>query len=169
MMQQFNFKRRTHWSGPHLTGLLLLLAGVAICASPMYMTTLTPLKDLLSVGIAAIAIGLLIMFTYSGTLIDFTNGRVKEYQSIAGLKIGQWSNLPAVHTVRVVSVNSHHSNVSNGVSPTFSGTVTEFKVVLYQDSHLPSYTFTYAKEEIALKDAKVLASMLSATLETQLA
>ncbi len=116
------------------------------------------------VGIGAIAIGLFIVTSYGGTLIDLTGKRFKEYSSIGGYKVGEWMELPDIVKVKVVSATYVSSNTPNGISPTLSGKVTDFKILLYSSASKPLLSFEYSNKEKAVKHAKRLASNLHADL-----
>lgn len=122
------------------------------------------MERILVVGIGAIIIGLLIMSSYEGTLIDFTQKRYKNYLSIGGYNIGQWAILPDVLKIKVISYSYISTNTPNGISPTLSGKVTDFKTLIYSNSSKPIFSFKYSNKDKALKHAKRLAADLNADL-----
>ena len=140
-MKEFNFKKRNLVSGPHILGPLLIVAGlVALVSAVIFKNDVTPVRTLL-VGGGAIVLGLLIINSYDGTLIDLRNKRIKTYNSIAGYKLGDWTALPDISLVKVISTSYVRTNVPNGISPTFSGKVTDFKILLYSDDTKPTLAF----------------------------
>ncbi|MFA0962155.1 hypothetical protein AB9P05_10130 [Roseivirga sp. BDSF3-8] len=163
-MANFNFKKRSLGSGPHLLGILLILAGLFALASPLFLKSDSSLEKVLAVGIGAVVIGLFIVSLYSGTLIDFTHNRFKEYQSIGGYRFGEWVALPDISCVKVISRSYKSTNTPNGISPTLSGRVTDFKTLIYSDSSEPVLSFEYANKDKAVKHAKQLAADLNADL-----
>lgn len=163
-MKEFNFKKRNLVSGPHILGPLLIVAGlVALVSAVIFKNDVTLVRTLL-VGGGAIVLGLLIINSYDGTLIDLRNKRIKTYNSIAGYKLGDWTALPDISLVKVISTSYVRTNVPNGISPTFSGKVTDFKILLYSDDTKPTLAFVYSKKKKAVKQATKLATNLNAEL-----
>jgi hypothetical protein len=70
-MQHFDFKERNLISGPHLLGLLLVITGIFVLISPAFLSSGSSIEKVLAVGMVSVIIGLLIILTYKGTLIDF--------------------------------------------------------------------------------------------------
>ncbi len=163
-MKNFNFKKRDFASGPHLLGILLILAGVFALVSPMFLKSGVSIERVLAVGIGALIIGLLIVSSYGGTLIDFSQKRFKDYTSIVGYKYGEWMTMPDIVTIKVTSSSYRSTNTSNGISPTLSGKVTDFKIFLYANSPQPIFSFEYSSKRKAVKKAQRLAADLKADL-----
>ena len=157
----FNFKRRNLLSGPHLLGILLIIAGVFSLSIPMFFNHESSMIRTYSIGSGAMLVGLIIVFTYGGTLIDFTEKRYKEYLSIVGYRFGEWVTLPHVVMVKVVSSSYTSTNTPNGISPTFSGKETNFKIMIYNDGPKPIFSFVYTKKAKAVINAKSLANNLN--------
>lgn len=122
------------------------------------------MEKIVGVGLGAIIIGFGIVTSYSGTLIDFTEKRVKEYFSIGGYKFGEWTTHPVILKVKVISNSYIVTNTPNGISPTFSGKVTDFKTLIYSRSTKPVLSFVYSNRDKAVKNAKNIASNLNAEL-----
>ncbi|MEQ8684765.1 MAG: hypothetical protein RIE86_05715 [Imperialibacter sp.] len=167
-MSQFDFKKRSLLSGPHLLGSLMILAGVFALISPMLMESGSSLEKTLLVGDGAVVIGLAIVSSYEGTLIYFSENKMKDYTSVFGYKFGEWVELPSIATVTVTSTNYRSTNTSNGISPTLSGEVTDYRVLLYDNSSKPAFSFAYPKKLIAMDAAKRLADNLHAELVVRL-
>lgn len=146
-MESFNFKRRNLVSGPHLLGTLLILAGLFALLSPVFFKNENSMERVLGVGIGAIILGLLIVSSYGGTFIDFTEKRFKEYFSIGGYKFGEWTTLPVILTVKVISTSYISTNTPNGISPTLSGRVTDFKILIYSKVSKPVFSFVYSNRD----------------------
>ncbi|WP_114752036.1 hypothetical protein [Pleomorphovibrio marinus] len=163
-MNYFNFKRRNLVSGPHLLGSLLLIAGLFVLISPFFYRNEDALERVIYVGLGAMILGLVVVSTYGGTLIDFSESRFKEYVSIGGYKSGKWTALPDVLSVKVISSSYISTNTPNGIHPTFSGKVTDYKTLIYSDAPTPVLSFVYSSRERAIQDAKHLASNLNAEL-----
>ncbi len=167
-MNNFNFKRRNLDSGPHLLGSLLIMAGLLALVSPAFFRNENSMERVIGVGVGAITLGLVIVSSYGGTLIDFTENRFKEYHSVVGYKIGEWTTLPVILTVKVISTSYRSTNTPNGISPTFSGKVTDFRTLIYSNNSKPVLSFVYSNREKAVKHAKSLASNLNADLILQI-
>lgn len=163
-MNSLNFRNRNLISGPHLLGTLLISAGLFALVSPTFLESGSSMERVLAVGIGAIIVGLLIITSYGGTMIDFTQNRFKEYQSVVGYKFGEWNTLPEIIKVKVISNSYISSNTPNGISPTFSGKVTEFKILIYSKPSVPVLSLVSSYEDKAVKYAKDLASNLNAEL-----
>lgn len=166
-MSNFNFKRRKLTSGPHIIGMLLLVAGTINLLSPMLFNNEAAIERVLAVGLGAIILGLIIVLSYSGTLIDFANKRTMYYSSIIGFRFGEWEALPDILSISVISKRYSTSNTSNGISPTLSGKVTNFRVLLYSNNVKPELSFIYSKKDEAIKQAQLLASNLNAELKVE--
>jgi hypothetical protein len=163
-MNKFNFKKRNLVSGPHLLGPVLIIAGLFALLSPLFLKSESSMEKIIGVGVGAIVIGLGIVSSYSCMLIDFTEKRFKEYFSIGGFKFGEWADLPDISTVKVISNSYVLTNTPNGISPTFSGKVTDFRISLHSDASKPAFSFVYSNKDKAIKKAKKLASNLDAEL-----
>lgn len=75
-------------------------------------------------------IGMFLISIYSGTLIDFQKHRFREYQSIFWFKLGQWQKLPKIEHAELILHSFRSRNTPNGITPTLSGLVTIYKVIL---------------------------------------
>lgn len=163
-MKNFNFKKRDLVSGPHLLGALFIMAGVFALVSPTFLKSGSSTERVLAVGIGALIIGLLVISSYSGTLIDFNRKEFREYLSIGGYKFGEWIALPDILKIKVISTSFVSSNTPNGISPTLSGKVTVFKTLIYSNSSKPIFSFEYSNIDEAVKHAKRLAAELNTDL-----
>jgi hypothetical protein len=163
-MNHFNFKNRNLSSGPHLLGILLIIAGLFALISPAFLKSAYSLERVLAVGIGALIVGIIIISSYDGTLIDFTRKRFKEYFSIGGYKFGKWLALPDILKIKVISTSYLSSNTPNGISPTLSGKVTDYKTVIYSNSSIPVFSFKYSTLDNAVTHARRLAADLNADL-----
>lgn len=163
-MKKFDYKERNLISGIHLLGPILIFAGLFALVSPVFLKSESPKEKIIGVGVGAIIIGLGIISSYSGTEIDFSEKKVREYFSLGGVRMGKWKALPDILKVKVISNSYIRRNTPNGVSPTFSGRVTDFKTVLYSEASKPVFSFFYSNKASAVKNAKHIASNLSAKL-----
>ncbi|MGK7394369.1 MAG: hypothetical protein ACNS62_07340 [Candidatus Cyclobacteriaceae bacterium M3_2C_046] len=163
-MKYFNFKRRNLLSGPHLLGPLLIFAGLFSIMSPLFLSSGNALEMVIGIGLGAIILGMVIISSYGGTLIDFTKNRYKEYFSIAGYKLGEWTTLPIILKVKVISTSYMSTNKPNGISPTFSGRVTVFRTFIYSNTATPVFSFMYSDRRKAVRHARTLASNFMADL-----
>jgi len=166
-MKIFNFKNRRLFSGPHLLGTLLILSGfVALIGDLFFIRESSPEKVIL-VGGGAIILGLIIISSYSGTLIHFSGKRYKEYFSLGGYKFGEWTALPPILKVMVVSTSFIETNTPNGISPTLSRKVTDYRLLVYSLTSNPVLSFVYADKDNAIKQAKGFAIDFNADLELE--
>lgn len=163
-MKYFNHQKRDLTSGPHLIGLILVFAGAFALLSPTLFAVGSSMQRVIMVGLGAILIGLFILVTFEGTLIDVAGRRFKEYTSIGGYKWGEWTALPEIANIKVTSVTYQSTNTPNGVSPTLSGKITEHSIMLYADEHASLLSFNYSNKHKAVKQAKSLAAELKVAL-----
>ncbi|WP_177179684.1 hypothetical protein [Cyclobacterium xiamenense] len=160
----FDFKRRTLISGPHLLGSLLILSGILALVGTSFLNLGDSLERNLAVGMAAILLGLPILSTYGGTRIDFSGNRYKNYRSIAGFRQGAWKTLPLIVRVELIETKRRRTNQPNGISPTLSGNVIEFTILMYASAPRPLFVFVYTNGDKALEQAQLLASALKCKL-----
>jgi hypothetical protein len=163
-MKNINIRKRNLGSGSHLLGALLIMAGLFVLISPAFLKSDSPMEKVLAVGIVTLIIGFLIVSSYSGTLIDFTQKRFKEYLSIGGYQFGEWMVLPEIMKIKVTSTSYLSSNTPNGISPTISGKVIDFTLRLYSNAQKPVFMFKYSNGDKAIKQARRLAKDLDADL-----
>lgn len=163
-MKNFHYKKRNLVAGPHLLGTLLMVAGIFALLSPTFLEGKSSIERVFAVGIGALLLGLVITFTYGGTHIDFKQKRFIEYLSIGGYSMGKWMPLPDLIKIKVISKSQLVTKKPNGISPTLSGKVTKSKILLYQNSSKPLFSFEYSNLDSAVKNAKRLAAELNAEL-----
>lgn len=164
-METYNFKKRNLTASPHLFGLIGVAAGIFIIISPSFLASGSSVEKTIVVGVMALVIGLIIVTSYGGTLIDFGTKGVKEYFVFCGYRTGRWEPLPPIEKVKVVATSFRSTNTPNGISPTLSGKVTEYKVLLYSDNPTPTFSFIYTKEDEAKTKAQQIAKGLDVELE----
>ena len=140
------------------------MAGLFALVSPVFFKNESSTERVLVVGLGATILGLMVVSSYGGTFIDFSEKKFKEYLSIGGYKFGEWTTLPIVSTVKVISTSYMNTNTPNGISPTLSGKVTDFKILIYSNASKPLLLFVYSNRDKAVKHAKSLASNLNADL-----
>ncbi|WP_228691205.1 hypothetical protein [Lunatimonas sp.] len=163
-MKQYDFKNRQLVSGPHLLGVLFIAAGVlAIIGSAIFQPDRS-LEKPVYVGIAAIVFGAAILSTYTGTVIEFNERKAKDYFSFLGYPFGEWKPLPNIKRIVVTHVKKKVTNTPNGISPTWSGTVHEFRAFLYSESATPIFSFVFSNKEQAIKTGKLLSENLHAEI-----
>lgn len=157
-MKPFNYQKRSLFSGPHLLGLILVLVGIFVLISPTFLESGSSLEKVITVGIVTLTIGLIILSSYSGILLDFSKNRYKNYFSIVGFRFGEWNFLPQISKIEVIPYSYKSQNVPNGISPTLSGTINSFKVILYSKSYQRIFSFDYSNLNRAVKKANQIAN-----------
>jgi len=162
--QQFIFKNRDFLSGSRLLGCIFIFAGVFALLSPVLFEIDVSAQRVFLVGGVTILIGYVAAFSYSGTKIDFARSKFREYQVIAGFTTGEWQKLPPITAVKVISRTYMQRNMPNGISPTMSGKVTDFYVLLLANHPEPVLSFIYTSEKKAVKGAKLLATCMNTEL-----
>jgi len=163
-MKIFEYKSRKLFYGTHLLGFIFVMAGIMALVSPVFVENERSIEVVLSIGTGAVVLGIVIMYSYSGTLIDFANNSFKEYFAVGGIKTGEWAPLPERLTIKVIEHVYTGTNTPNGISPTLSSTITDYRTLIYADTATPKFAFIYKKKELAVKEAKVLSSNLGAEM-----
>jgi len=164
-MKNYKFIRRNFFSGPHLLGVIFIAVGLFALVSPAIFTSGSSLEKSFYLGTTAVILGTLIVSSYGGTEIDFHKNRVKDYFSILGYRFGEWAALPAIKRISAISIDYQATNTPNGISPTWSGTVTDHKVFLYSENVTPILSFVFSNKKRAIEAAKLLAFNLDAVCE----
>ena len=170
-MKKYNFKYKSlsmsspYSNGFHLLGLILLPVGVFLLIAPVFIEGLESLEQSLFVGIGALVLGLIILSTYGGVMVSFKDRKIKKYYSLCGYKTGEWLPLSEQVSIELRSFSYKYTNTPNGISPTLSGKVTEYRTRLYSgDSDEPMVYLRYTNKAQAVKEAKLLSSHLEADL-----
>ena len=163
--QHINHSATGVFSSHRLIGILFVLAGLLSIASPYFMEEAGSGGRSLWVGIAFISIGVLVNSLFKGVLVDLADKRFKLYQSVLGLKSGNWESLDKAKSVRLIQITEHSTNLPNGISPTLSGNITDFHVVVISKDEQALFSMSYSSEQKAREVAKSLASGLDITFE----
>jgi hypothetical protein len=104
-------------------------------------------------------LGLGLVSTFSGTLIDFEKKRIKRYQSIFWVKTGKWKPMPKVEHAELIHYTYLHRNLPNGISHTVSAEITTYKCVLKMEGK-KLLVFDYAKESEAIAGLEIILKAL---------
>ena len=148
-----------------MLGLIFIAVGLFTVISPTIITSDSSFERSIYVGAGAIVLGSMIVSSYGGTEIDFNQKRVKENSSFLGYQFGEWAALPDVKRIAVITRNYKATNTPNGISPTWSGIVTDHKVFLYSENPKPIISFVFSNKEHAVEAAKLLSANLDAVCE----
>lgn len=158
-MTLFDYRQRTFFTGTHLIGLLVIGAGLLTFVLPFLLTEHGLQTRDIAIGLSALCIGALLTTAYSGCFLDLPGHRYKEYYSICWLRFGRWETMPAISQLRLLSHQYLQSNTANGISPTLSGKVTDYKLFVYvAHEERPYLTFTYTNQDKAETAAGQLAA-----------
>ncbi|MEM7110295.1 MAG: hypothetical protein AAF519_18860 [Bacteroidota bacterium] len=150
-MKYYNFKSRSFNSGPHFLGLILTFCGLIILLSPFLFELQVPLETVYWLSGVLLFIGTRIVSYYRGTLINFTHKQFKEYTSFLGYKFGEWHALPALSGITFTSKKQRVTNTVNGVSPTWSGELVFYHLILLGRNDQPEFTFSFTNKKKAAK------------------
>jgi len=159
-MHFYNYKRRDLRIGAHLLGSILLLISLFVLVSPLFVEAGDNLQKTLWVGSISFFVGLLIINTYEGTLINLDDNKIKDYLSFCGFKTGDWRKLPPVKAIKLVPIEQKTTNTPNGISPTFSSIRSSYQIILFFTPEHPIYTFSYTNKSVAQKKMKLLSAKL---------
>lgn len=168
-MNKFNFKRRSFTQGPHILGPILIVAGVFALVSPSIFEAENSPEKVFGVGGGAILLGMLIINSYGGMLIDLSEQKYMAYFSVVGYKFGTWVPMPEIKRISVFSNSYIRINTPNGISPTFSGKVRDYVVQISSYDMEPLFSFTYSNKRKAIKQAEKLASKTNSELNIHIA
>lgn len=163
-MDYYNFQNRNFSSGPHLLGAIMIFAGLFVLTTPYFLVITTEVSKVYWLSGSTLSIGLMITSSYKGTLINFQNRKVKEYTSFLGYKFGTWNSLPQLVGLKLTAKERTTTNVANGISPTWSGKVKFYNLVLLDNHHRPGFTFTFTSKKKAEKHGQILVSGLDLTV-----
>lgn len=167
-MDIYHHRSITLFSGPHLLGMLFTLAGTFSLISP-YLIEDTSANRSLYIGLGGIGFGLAILSIYGGTLINFKGKKIKEYHAVLGYKFGEWKDLPDITSVRLIAHSYEDTNISNGISPTLSGEVTDYLGVLCNQEEEPVVSLLFTREKKAIAEINKIADQLGITPDFLLA
>lgn len=144
--------------GPRLLGFLLVGAGLLALISPWIIASGSSIEKTISVGVAAVLIGLILISLSSGILLDFRGNRIKHFQNVCWMKFGDWEMIPKVQEIELIHHSYQTKNIPNGITPTMSGKMTMYKCVLKSsDEVILSLDFSNEKEAIvAMEEIKGL-------------
>ena len=125
------------------------------------------LKSLV-VGIIAITLGLVILSSYTGTLIHFGNNIYKEYTAIAGIKIGEWEVLPPLASVVLDRKDLNFRSTHNGITPTFATQVTEYRLSLLDANSKLVLSLIYGDPSEVTEASELLAAQFNVGIDNRL-
>ena len=163
-MKTYNAKSLYMFRGTHLLGVAFLVGGMISLIGPYVSEALPATDSSLWTGIAFFIFGAFVVSVRKGILFDFEGRRLKPYQSIMGFKSGDWHGLQAAQEVSIIKHDEEHTMLPNGITPTLSGNVTTYLVILIQAEQPPVLVNEHRKQDKALKEAQLLAEHLSLKL-----
>lgn len=163
-MKVYNHKKRTLLAGSSLLGMLFIGVGLFSLIRP-YIMEVEEGNRSLYIALGFIAFGIMVVSAYGGTLIDIENKRVRAYSSFLGFKFGEWTELPEITNIHLISDTYQSINEPNGISPTVSGTVTDYVALFYDQDDQVVINLLFTKEEKAIHETQLLSSELNARLE----
>jgi hypothetical protein len=133
--------------------------GLIVLIIPVFQEVETPLSKILWVGGIPLFLGLGLVSTFSGTVIDFEKKRIKKYQSIFWIKTGQWKPMPKVEHAELIHYTDLHRNLPNGISHTVATEITTYKCVLKMEGE-KLLVFDFAKESEAIAGLEIILKAL---------
>lgn len=151
--------------GPRLLGLICILAGILSILSPQFMEVSMPGNRSLWIGLVFMLAGLLISGIYRGTEIDISGKRFRNYQAYFGIKTGEWNNIPDLDGIYLFSQSEEFANMPNGITPTLSGTWTDFYVMAISKEITPVFSLVYTDRDPAQSVAERLSQGLGVSLK----
>lgn len=124
---------------------------VGVLLLGLYACTQNPAVGLLFVAVAAAALTL-----HDGVEIDFANGRIRQYWSLAGWKFGAWEALPAPDRLTLVSVRNTHRVFGSRTGSSTRYEQRAFEVHLYPQGAADHYVVSTGTYGAAKADAALL-------------
>ena len=158
-MRHYDIRNRDLFSlGPHLLGLIFIAVGTFTVLSPLFLVDSNSAFQAISAGAGYIIFGFLVLISYTGTQIDFTNSQAKTYYSICGFRLGRWKRLPAVKIVKVTLESS----------PARTET-TDTRISLYDHQNNLVLKIERLSAERAVRDAKLIGKNLKPEAAVEIA
>ncbi len=119
----------------------------------------------LAVGLLFVAIAAAALTLHDGVEIDFTQGRIRQYWGLAGLKFGAWETLPAPDRLTLVPVRNTYTVFGSrtGSSTRFEQRACE--VHLYPRGSTDHYVVSTGAYDAAKADAATLSRQLELAFE----
>ena len=148
-MNRFHYKYRNQNNGVHLLGFILILMGMIVITVPLFLEVESAFIEVFFVSGVPLVIGVFMISTYTGTLIDFEANKFKKYQSILWFKFGKWQNLLEIENAELIHYTYFIRNRPNGISLMLSGEITVYKCVLVEKGK-KFLVFDYSKETDAI-------------------
>jgi hypothetical protein len=146
-------------SGPRLLGFLLLGAGLLALISPWIIASGSSIEKTISVGVAAVLIGLILISLSSGILLDFGGNRIKHFQNVLWMNFGDWEMIPQVQEIELIHHSYQTKNIPNGITPTMSGNITMYKCVLKSKDEV-ILSLDFSEEKVAIEAMEEIQGMI---------
>src|SRR5690606_22845848 len=103
------------------------------------------------IGFVILIIGIIIVFTRKGTIIDFNEKKIKQYVGLFFIKIGRWKSIENYSFISILHLNQKSYGYSRtGVE--FSERRKIYRVCFLNDSH---------REKLTIKDFKEIETAIS--------
>ncbi len=145
-------------------GLIAIATGLFTVVSPLIIEDGNSTEKALLIGGLAIVVGLMIVASYGGTLFDFKEARYKKYYSVSGIRVGQWTPLPEIRSIKVFP-HTFKATRTDGIHPSTGGEVVRYKMALYANQSEPVMVFENHEKDKTIKEAEILSQQLKTTLE----
>ncbi|PZX57911.1 hypothetical protein [Algoriphagus chordae] len=159
-MQYFKYKSQNDGTkGPRLLGQIFLASGIVVILTAFFVELDTAPVKIALVGGGALVLGIFLSSINSGILFDFRNKKFKEYQKILWFESGEWVELPEINHAEIIHHTYRTSFIPNGITPTFNGLITIYKVVLLADG-TKFLALDFATEKDAVAGLEVIKERL---------
>ena len=150
--------------GPRLLGLVFMLAGIFSILSPQLLEVDQSDNRSLWIGLAFALIGLLASGIYSGIEVDMSGKRFRNFRAFLGIKLGDWTDIPALNGIYLFSQTEEFTSMPNGITPTLSGNVTDFYVMGISTDTKPVFSLAYEEKAKAQEAAEKISKGLEVSL-----
>ena len=153
---------KINYKGDKVFPLMFIIIGITlfICAILLIAT----FDSRAIIGILLLFIGLIIVFTRKGMILDFKKRKIKRYFGVFFFKIGIWKTISDYSSITVLHVNEQSYGYSRtGVQ--FGERLKTYRICLLNENHRNRLTITdYKEESIALSEARIIAEKLNLEL-----
>lgn len=155
---QFDKKMKSDYKGESVFPLMFIIIGITLLLCGIIL--LGTFDSRANVGIIVLFLGILVVFTRKGTIVDFKNQRIKHYIAILFLKFGKWKTLHEYSYVLLLRLNQKSYGYSHtGVQ--FTERKKVYRICLLNKNHRKRLNITDFKDKNkALSEAQGIAQNL---------
>lgn len=139
--------------------LMFVMIGATLCLCGLIL--LSSFNSNAIVGLVLLAIGVIIVFTRKGAIIDFRERKIKYYIGLFFIRIGNWKTIESYSFISILHLNQQSSGYSRtGIK--FTEKTKVYRIYLLNNSHREKLKINDFKDlEIATLEANKIAKKLN--------